>query len=108
MLSLAEMQAMALSRCRFPAPTRGLAKLPGIGLFDPLGEMRVSHAAIPCFVESQHGTPLGKAYVREITFLIKIYDVSRFSRSRRPLPAQEVSGFKFRRPLTAADLCESN
>jgi len=34
----AEVQAMTLAR-RHPAPTRGLAKLPGVSLFDPLNEM---------------------------------------------------------------------
>jgi len=35
----AQMPAMALGRRRRPAPARSLAELPGIGLFDPLGEM---------------------------------------------------------------------
>jgi hypothetical protein len=34
-----EMQAMALTRRRHPMPTRGQTKLPGVSLFDPLGEM---------------------------------------------------------------------
>ena len=35
----AEMNAMAVCRCRDLAPTRDLAEPPGIGLFDPLREM---------------------------------------------------------------------
>jgi hypothetical protein len=39
----AEMQAMPLGRYRNPAPARHQAKLPAIGLFDPLDEMGVWH-----------------------------------------------------------------
>jgi hypothetical protein len=45
--SLTEMQAVALTRGWHELPACGLAELAGVGVFDPLGQMRVRHGESP-------------------------------------------------------------
>jgi hypothetical protein len=59
----AEMQAMALGRRRDPAPTRIQANLPGVCVFDPLGEMRVCHGPDPLtarIADDQNSAPFAR------------------------------------------------